>query len=120
MPNIIDLSTLFGDGDKQEPDNPVDLSGKPIPEDVRVILNSNVEVRCDIKYDGISPTDGNRRYFVVAELDWENYWPAIMIVGLYPSDVTLALKCADDMDLNTEGWRRAQSLQVIVEKQVDV
>jgi hypothetical protein len=119
MPEIIDLSTLSGGGDLPPDDRRIDRSGKPVPENVRVQLNSGIVIGCAVRYDGTDPADGTRRYNVVAELDWENYWPTLMIVGVYPSDVTLTFHMPDDMT-ETEGWRRAQSMQVIVEKQLHV
>jgi hypothetical protein len=69
----------------------VDVSGRPWPKDVRVQLNSGVFIRCDIRYDGIND-DGQRRFLVIAEVDWENYHPTILWVSEYPRDATLIFR----------------------------
>lgn len=71
---------------------PVDLSGRPAPKDVRVRLNSGVLVRCDIRYSGVNPVDGDRLFTVIAEIDWENYFPKDLIVGEAPDDVEYRLR----------------------------
>ena len=99
-------------------DTSVDPSGKPRPENVRVILNSGLEVKCDTKFDGYDTTDNTRRYRVVAEIDWENYWPTVLLVGEYPSDVTLALLVPGASDEDHQ--RMARGLQTVPEKIINV
>lgn len=118
MGDVFDLSKLLAQTPLQD-DRPLrDLSGKPKPENVRVQLNSGIELQCELKYDGIDE-EGGRRYYIIAEIDWENYWPTTLIVGLYPTDVTLLFKMSDDMT-DTEGWARAGSMRSIVEKHISV
>lgn len=94
MGEIIDLATLFG-GSVPKPHEPhVDLSGKPAPSNVRVQLNSGIIVKCDVRYQGINPNDGDRMFTVIAEIDWENYWPTIILVEEYPNDVELRFRIA--------------------------
>jgi hypothetical protein len=114
--NAFDLAKLLEDAKIQDERQLFDVSGRPKPENIRVVLQSGLEVKCDIKYDGMQ--DGYRRYFVMAEIDWENYWPTKLLVGALPSDVMLSFKMPDDMDMMTEGMRRARNLQTIIEKQV--
>lgn len=115
MPEIIDLSTLLGGSEPPKDDRKVDLSGRPRPENIRVQLNSGVELKCDVKYDGME--DGRRRYLVIAEIDWENYWPTTLIVGIYPADCMLSFKMPDDM-ADSEMYRRAGKLNVVVERSI--
>lgn len=64
---------------------PVDISGKPWPKGVAVKLNSGVVVKCDVRFQGTAP---NARLFtVIAEIDWENYHPTVLMVEEMPSDV---------------------------------
>lgn len=119
--NAFDLANLgagfnrpipaFGDGPTERR---IDASGKPLPEDVRVQLNSGIEVKCDIRYDGIDTTDNTRRFLVICEMDWENYFPKTLIVGLYPSDVTLCLRVPGASD--DDHVRFSQSMRVVTEK----
>lgn len=69
----------------------IDASGRPWPKGVRVQLNSGVEVKCDVRYDG-TDSDGTRRFVVLAEIDWENYQPRVLWVDEYPRDVTLIFR----------------------------
>lgn len=117
MPEIIDLGTLFGSGDPLRDDRKLDLSGRPAPKDVRVRLNSGIEVRCEVRYDGIDDADNTRRFLVIAELDWENYWPTTLLVGEVCNDVTLALVTNVESD---EHRRRATRLRVVAEKVIGV
>lgn len=97
--NAFDLSKLIDKGDNASriADNRdkriglVDLSGRPAPKDVRVKLNSGVVVKCDVRYDGVD-MDGQRRFVVIAEIDWENYHPTVMTAAEYPRDATLIFR----------------------------
>lgn len=64
----------------------IDASGRPAPKNVRVQLNSGVIVKCDVQYQGINPADGDRVFTVIAEIDWENYHPKLLIVEEMPND----------------------------------
>lgn len=84
--NAFDLGELLRE--QRAKDQPhVDLSGKPKPVNVRVVLNSGVVVRCDTRYSGVNEVDGDRLFTVVAEIDWENYWPTELLVEEMPNDV---------------------------------
>jgi hypothetical protein len=87
MPEIFDLATLLGDNVPPPDDQPVDRSGKPKPVNVRVQLNSGVVIKCDCRYAGTNPKDGDRLFVVIAEIDWENYHPKALIIEEAPSDV---------------------------------
>lgn len=94
MPDFIDLSKYLEDnniGPMESFDSRVDRSGKPKPKDVRVLLNSGIEVKCEVVYDGLDP-DRTRRFLVIAEIDWENYWPKELRVGEHPTDTTLSFR----------------------------
>jgi hypothetical protein len=90
LAKYIDRSNL-ADHHREQRLSKVDASGRPWPKDVRVQLNSGVFIRCDIRYDGIND-DGQRRFLVIAEVDWENYHPTILWVSEYPRDATLIFR----------------------------
>lgn len=117
MNDFIDLSKLLQrNAFEREVYLKVDLSGKPNPKDVRVLLDSGIEVRCDVRYDGLDP-DGTRRFMVIAEIDWEKYLPTHLIIGEHPTDVTIIFKVPgmpDEMD------ERARRLILVSEKIVAV
>jgi hypothetical protein len=101
--NAFDLSKLLTtkgnaeqiDRNREARLSPVDLSGKPTPKGVRVKLNSGVVIECgDVRYDGLN-LDGNRRFVVLVEFDWENYHPTQVIAAEYPRDVTLVFRIPD-------------------------
>lgn len=94
MPDIFDLSTL-------QPPDKVDRSGRPAPTNVRVQLDSGVIIKCDVRYQGINPADGDRLFTIIAEIDWENYKPRRIIVEECPNDVELRLRVGglpDELD----------------------
>jgi hypothetical protein len=79
----------------------IDTSGKPKPVNVRVQLDSGIEVKCDVRYSGINPKDGDRLFTVIAEIDWENYRPTMLLVEEMPNDCEFRLRIAglpDEMD----------------------
>jgi hypothetical protein len=79
----------------------VDLSGRPNPQGVRVQLNSGVIIKCDCRYQGVNPVDGDRLFTILAEIDWENYWPTKILVAEMPTDVEFRLRVAglpDELD----------------------
>lgn len=121
MPDAFDLSKYLRDNNVEPMQSFAtdrDLSGKPKPENVRAVLNSGIEVKCELKYDGIDK-NGMRRHFVIAEIDWENYWPTTLVVGVFPTDCVLSLKVPDD-STEAEDWARAGSLNVVIEKEIFV
>lgn len=91
----------------------VDLSGKPKPENVRVRMASGIEFKCDVRYDGLDP-DRTRRFKVIAEIDWADHFPVALIVGEYPSDVTIIFDASNVPD--GEDQMRASHLRVLPEK----
>lgn len=90
----MDLLDIKYGSDDGEPEPLRDTSGKPKPENVRVRLESGLEIRCDLRYDGMEGQ--HRRYLVLAELDWNKSTPVAMIVGVYPRDVMLGMRLSDD------------------------
>lgn len=83
--NVFDLSQFV---DALRDDAPkIDTSGRPAPKNVRVQLNSGVLVKCDVRYQGVNPADGDRIFTVIAEIDWENYHPKLLLVEEAPNDV---------------------------------
>jgi hypothetical protein len=90
---MLDIATLLGgDGQPEKDNRKVDLSGRPIPKNVRVILNSGVELQCEVVYDGMSRNDPNlRRFLIIAEIDWFKYWIKTIVVGENPEDVELII-----------------------------
>lgn len=100
--NAFDLASLAIPSERHEwQPTPVDLSGKPKPQGVRVQLNSGIEVKCDCRFQGINPVDGDRLFTIIAEIDWENYWPTKILVAEMPSDVEFRLRVAglpDELD----------------------
>lgn len=120
MPEIIDLATLLGDEPSKQPDELVDTSGKPVPENVRVILVNKLEIKCELRYDGLHD-DGKRRYLVLAEIDWETHFPTHMIIGVMPTNTWLAFHMPDDVDIGSEENRqRANDLRknIVIERWV--
>jgi hypothetical protein len=91
--NAFDLAKLLADNSTEQErwvdtalGPKIDTSGKPKPVNVRVQLNSGIEVKCDVRYSGINPKDGDRLFTVIAEIDWENYFPVALIVEEMPND----------------------------------
>lgn len=118
MGEIIDLATLFGDNVPKPEQPAVDLSGRPAPVNVRVQLDSGVEVRCDVRYSGVNPNDGDRLFTVIAEIDWENYHPKLLIVEEMPNDVEFRFRVPGMPDDQCQAI--AQMLQLIPERIVRV
>lgn len=114
--NPFDLSELLAGKTLSEfrDDAPkVDRSGRPAPKDVRVQLNSGVIVKCEVRYDGLD-LDQTRRFLIIAELDWENYWPTTLIVGEHPVDTTLCFRVPGVDDVTQNAY--AATLTVVSEK----
>lgn len=125
---ILDLGAMFGGDDKlpeachpktfeRSDGSKVDLSGKPIPKDIRAILDSGLEIKCGVKYDG-KEHDGSRRYLVIAEVDWNKNWVTKMIIGEYPTDCYVALATHDVV--GTEHERYAAQMEAVVEHVIPV
>jgi hypothetical protein len=89
----IDLAHIFDNENERDPDQAwIDLSNRPRPKNVRAVLNSGVEIPCEVRYDGPSKNTKNvRRYLVKAEIDWYRYWINTLVVGEWPEDVELIL-----------------------------
>lgn len=85
--NAFDLSELYGDHRVLEEYSKIDQSGRPKPVNVRVQLNSGVVIRCDVRYSGVNKLDGDRLFTVIAEIDWENYHPVLLLVEEMANDV---------------------------------
>jgi hypothetical protein len=100
---MTDLLDSFG--------NKVDTSGKPIPKNVRAILNSGIEVPCAVKYDGTEMSSGElvRRYLVLAEVNWYKYWVKTLVVGEWPSDVKFAFNVGKDD--SPETWHKTAAFK---------
>jgi hypothetical protein len=119
---MIDLANLFADDDKPL----VDTSGKPLPKNVRVILNSGVEIPCALKYDGTEMSAGVmvRKYLVIAEIDWYKHWVKTLVVGEWPSDVKFAFNTGKEVDpetwRKTEAFKYANQMQLECEKRISV
>lgn len=102
--NAFDLSELLGGNllpVSTDQTSLIDLSGRPKPVNVRVQLNSGVIIKCDCRYSGTNPVDGDRIFTVIAEIDWENYRPKFIIVEEMPTDVEFRLRVAglpDELD----------------------
>lgn len=94
MPDPYDLSELLSDNTLTDTESWIDPSGRPNPVNVRVQLNSGIEVKCDVRYSGINPNDGDRLFTVIAEIDWENYRPKYLLVEEMPNDVEFRLRVA--------------------------
>lgn len=105
--NAFDLAKYIQDNDIKPMDrmnsDGVDLSGRPAPKDIRVQLNSGVLVKCDVRYDGVNE-DGQRRFLVIAEIDWENYHPTILWAEEYPRDATLIFRIPGPCRRVSLGW----------------
>lgn len=97
---------------------PVDVSGRPNPVNVRVQLNSGVVVKCDCRYQGVNPKDGCRLFTVIAEIDWENYHPKLLIVEEYPNDVEFRFRVPGMS--NEDGEKLAATMQFIPERIIRV
>lgn len=96
----------------------VDLSGRPKPTNVRVQLNSGVVVRCDCRYAGVNPADGDRLFTVIAEIDWENYIPALLIVEEMPTDVEFRFRVPGMPDADAQAI--CNTLQTVYERIIHV
>jgi hypothetical protein len=103
--DAFDLSELLRDNHPDWTDlntlEKVDRSGKPKPVNVRVQLDSGIEIKCEVRYTGINPVDGDRLFTVIAEIDWENYRPTMLLVEEMPNDVEFRFRVAglpDELD----------------------
>lgn len=116
---MIDLATLFSDNeDENEPDRKVDLSGKPVPKNVRAVIDSGLEIQCEVAYDGTvqEGTKYWRRYQVKAEIDWTKHWITTLIIGVHPIDVRLILDLPEAN--RKDALQFKHQMQVITEQSV--
>jgi hypothetical protein len=119
MPDAFDLSKLLKDNplDFEHYDN-VDVSGRPAPTNVRVQLNSGIEVKCEVRYSGTNKVDGDRLFTVIAEIDWENYHPKLLLVEEMPNDVEFRFRIPGMSDADASNICRG--LQLIPERIIGV
>jgi hypothetical protein len=103
--NAFDLAALKYEQEQWADTTKIDRSGKPAPVNVRVQLNSGVVVKCDCRYAGINPKDGDRIFTVIAEIDWENYQPVLLLVEEAPNDVEYRFRVAGLPDELDEQYR---------------
>jgi len=92
----IDIGNLFSNNELPPSNRPVDDSGRPCPTRAWVTLSSGVVVECPIIYGGMFRNE--RRYRVVAEVDWATAKVATVDVDRWPPDVYVTLKIPDDWD----------------------
>jgi hypothetical protein len=116
--DAIDLAKLLGDEARIQDTWYPDTSGRPKPVNVRVQLNSGIVVRCDVRYRGVNPADGDRIFVVIAEIDWENYHPVLLIVEECPNDIEFRFRIPGMPD--DEAQRVCAGLQFIPERIVQV
>lgn len=88
---MLDIANLFNnDSADRPPEVKVDLSGRPMPTNVRAIIDSGLEIPCVVTYDGLQKSDQRiRRFKVKAEIDWTKNWVQMIVVGEMPIDATL-------------------------------
>lgn len=110
---MFDLSELYGDQLDRvlEEHSKIDQSGRPKPVNVRVQLNSGIEVRCDVRYSGINKQDGDRLFTVVAEIDWENYHPVALLVEEMCNDVEFRFRIPGMSDFDAQQICRTMQLR---------
>lgn len=116
---MIDLANSFSD----EPP-PVDTSGKPLPKNVRAILDSGLEIPCVLKYVGVVESAGAqcRKYMVMAEVNWGKHWVKTLVIGEWPSDVQLAFDAGPPTAqwLESEAYQYRNQMDVVIEKRISV
>jgi|SRR3954470_12741103 len=109
--NAFDLASLAIPAEPQEwQPVAIDTSGRPKPVNVRVQLDSGIEVKCDVRYSGINPKDGDRLFTVIAEIDWENYRPTMLLVEEMPNDCEFRFRVAGLPDELDEVFRAGLTL----------
>ena len=118
---MIDLRDCFDEDGSQKPEwRHEDLSGRPIPKGVRFLLNSGIEVPCEVVYDGRSDGDARyRRYLIKAEVNWARHHVVKIIADENPIDVQLIMLLPDTLDseLMAEQRRLTANVQMFVGKQ---
>lgn len=94
----IDLGSLFGDDGSLPPrkEQPVDNSGRPCPTRALATLSSGVVVECAVVYGGMFR--GERRYRVVAEIDWATVRVVSVEMDRWPPDVYVSLRIPEEWD----------------------
>jgi hypothetical protein len=89
----MDLADMFNE---PPPKRYVDNSGRPCPTRAFVTLSSGVVVDAVVVYGGVHRND--RRYRVVAELDWATANVVMVEVDRWPPDVQITMRVPDDWD----------------------
>lgn len=115
--NVFDLGEIIK-RKYDEINQQVDLSGRPAPKNVRVQLDSGVVVKCDVRYGGVNPADGDRIFVVIAEIDWENYHPKLLIVEEAPDDVEYRFRVPGMTDADSD--KVLATLQFVPERIIGV
>jgi len=92
----MDLGELLGGNNIELPkdDRPVDTSGKPCPTYAIVRLSSGLVIECPVVYGGMMGND--RRYRVIAELDWSTAKVESIEVDRWPPDCFVTLKVPEE------------------------
>jgi hypothetical protein len=116
---MLDISDLFNNEDNDRPpDFKVDLSGRPIPKNVRAIIDSGIEIPCDVSYDGLQKGTDKRRFKVKAEIDWGLHWIRLLVVGEFPEDVHLILSLPEKS--MKDALQFQHQMNTVIEKRVSV
>jgi hypothetical protein len=121
----MDLADILSNYGEDKPPL-IDTSGRPVPKNVRVILNSGVEIPCTVTYDGeeISVGEKVRRFKVKAEVDWYKYWVKTLVIGECPSDAKIVFNTGKEVDgqrwLNSEAFKYASQMRIEIEKRISV
>jgi hypothetical protein len=94
----MDLGDLLSGNIIEPPpdDRPVDTSGKPCPTYAIARLSSGLAVECPVVYGGMMGRD--RRYRVIAELDWSTAKVVSIEVDRWPPDCFITLKVPESWD----------------------
>lgn len=119
---MIDLADCFNeDGSEKQDWKHEDMSGRPVPKGVRVILDSGVEIPCEVRYDGHSERDKRfRRYVITAEIDWLKHHIQTIVIDENPLDVHLIVQFPDSLDSEhrEEHMRWLAEVKTLVRKTV--
>jgi hypothetical protein len=114
---MLDLAKAFDNNDDDH-QSLVDLSDRPVPKNVRAILDSGIELQCELSYDGRQPPPKQniRRYRVKAEINWLKHWIKTLVIGEYPADVALIIDLPESVTDDVRQYM--MRMQTIVEKRV--
>jgi hypothetical protein len=117
---MLDIANLFNNNDGDRPPK-VDLSKRPIPKNVRAIIDSGFEVPCVVAYDGLQKDARGqqvRRFKVKAEIDWTRHYIKILVVGEFPEDVHLIIDLPKAVSDDVR--RYLGEMRTIIEKRVSI